>query len=128
MSSISDGKDFQLVRDAMKTLGFSAADQTAIWRTLASLLHLGNVQFDKGPEDAAAVRNPVAFGVIASLLSVSKDALVVNTVKKRIKAGMEFIQAPRKVEEAVYTRDAMAKGIYGRLFVMIVEKINQAIS
>jgi hypothetical protein len=128
VSSISDGKDFQLVRDAMKTLGFSTAEQSAIWRTLASLLHLGNVQFDKGPEDAAAVRNPGAFGVIASLLSVNKDALVENTVKKRIKAGMEFIQAPRKVEEAVYTRDAMAKGIYGRLFIMIVEKINQAIS
>lgn len=128
VSSISDGKDFQLVRDAMKTLGFSTADQSAIWRILASLLHLGNVQFDKGPEDAAVVRNSIAFGVISSLLSVNKDALVENTVKKRIKAGMEFIQAPRKVEEAVYTRDALAKGIYGRLFVTIVEKINLSIS
>ncbi|XP_030742377.1 unconventional myosin-XV [Echinops telfairi] len=43
----SDAGDFRRLLDAMEVLGFSGEDQDGIFRILASILHLGNVYFEK---------------------------------------------------------------------------------
>ena len=40
---------------AMQRVGIPAADQTAIFRTVAAVLQLGNITFSAGPEDSALV-------------------------------------------------------------------------
>ena len=51
------------------------------------------------------------------------DAL---TTKSTLARG-ELIYSPIGVEQAVNVRDALVKGIYGRVFISIVERINAAI-
>lgn len=43
----SDADDFRRLLAAMEVLGFSSEDQDSIFRILASILHLGNVYFEK---------------------------------------------------------------------------------
>lgn len=51
------------------------------------------------------------------------DAL---TTRSTLARG-ELIYSPISVEQAVNVRDALVKGIYGRVFISMVEKINAAI-
>jgi myosin-5 len=43
---------------AMTVLGITAEEQDIIFKILAGVLHLGNVNFVKGPKDAAQISNP----------------------------------------------------------------------
>lgn len=55
ISGKSDSDDFRRLLAAMEVLGFSGEDQDSIFRILASILHLGNVYFEK-----YEVREPTA--------------------------------------------------------------------
>ncbi|KAG7235101.1 hypothetical protein INR49_003216, partial [Caranx melampygus] len=56
----------------------------------------------------------------------SKDLMNCLTSRTLITRG-ETVSTPLSMEQALDVRDAFVKGIYGRLFVWIVEKINAAI-
>ncbi len=43
----NDGEDFRRLLSAMEILHFSAEDQSSIFRILSSILHLGNVFFER---------------------------------------------------------------------------------
>ena len=51
-------QEFDLVVAAMKAVGVDDAQQTALWRVLAALLHCGNVTFKAGAEDVSEVPPP----------------------------------------------------------------------
>lgn len=59
ISGKSDADDFRRLLAAMEVLGFSAEDQDSIFRILASILHLGNVYFEK--DEVRALRHRTAF-------------------------------------------------------------------
>jgi myosin VIIa len=46
IEGVSDKKDFEDVKAAMDTLRILPADQQSIFRTVAAVLHLGNVKFE----------------------------------------------------------------------------------
>lgn len=52
----SDAEDFQRLLNAMEILQFSSDDQDSIFRILASILHLGNVYFEKYEVSSAPQR------------------------------------------------------------------------
>ena len=43
--AIGDREYFAMIRGAMKVLNFSEEDQWNIWRIIALVMHLGNIQF-----------------------------------------------------------------------------------
>ena len=55
------------------------------------------------------------------------DKLVDALTTRSTLARGELIYSPISVDQAVNVRDALVKGIYGRVFISIVEKINTAI-
>lgn len=63
------------------------------------------------------------FGVNAAALA---KALTSRTVKDTSKGGQDVL-TPLNVDQAVYSRDALAKSTYDRLFSWVVKKINDNI-
>ena len=55
------------------------------------------------------------------------DKLVDALTSRSTLARGELIFSPIGVEKSVNVRDALVKGIYGRVFISIVEQINIAI-
>ena len=63
----------------------------------------------------------------AAILGVNKQALVDALTSKTIFAQGETVVSTLNTNQSRDVRDAFAKGIYGRLFIHIVNKINTAI-
>lgn len=64
-SSNNDQKSFFETVNALNTLGFSQEDQDLMWKILASILHLGNIQIidktQKNPGDGDSCFISVCF-------------------------------------------------------------------
>lgn len=45
MDILSEKVDYKGTNNAFKTLGFSTEELQTIWRILAAILHLGNIEF-----------------------------------------------------------------------------------
>ncbi|XP_061734494.1 unconventional myosin-VIIa-like isoform X3 [Nerophis ophidion] len=125
-----DMKEYSNIRSAMKVLMFTDKENWEISKLLASILHMGNLRYEARTYDnldaCEVVRSP-HLTTAATLLEVDgKDLMNCVTSRTLITRG-ETVSTPLSMEQALDVRDAFVKGIYGRLFVWIVEKINAAI-
>ncbi|CAG5114802.1 unnamed protein product, partial [Candidula unifasciata] len=115
----------------MEMVGFSHETQRKIFSVLSAVLHLGNVDFkkkgDKHHDESVAVKNEEAVKIISMLLKVKEQYVLEALTQKKTTAGDETFVISYRMEDAVATRDAMAKCIYGALFDWIVLKVNQAL-
>ncbi|XP_054902492.1 unconventional myosin-VIIa-like isoform X4 [Poeciliopsis prolifica] len=125
-----DLADYSSILSAMKVLMFTETENVEISKLLAAILHMGNLRFEARTYDnldaCVVVRSPDLV-TAASLMEVEpKDVMVCLTTRTLITRG-ETVTTPLSVEQGLDVRDAFVKGIYGRLFVWIVDKINAAI-
>ncbi|XP_040513524.1 unconventional myosin-VIIa isoform X5 [Gallus gallus] len=131
-----DSKEYANIRSAMKVLMFTDTENWEISKLLAAILHMGNLKYEARTYDnldACEVVQSASLITAASLLEVSVSTVVdsqdvMNCLTSRtIITRGETVSTPLSMEQALDVRDAFVKGIYGRLFVWIVEKINAAI-
>ncbi|KAM8835793.1 unconventional myosin-VIIa isoform 1-T1 [Synchiropus picturatus] len=122
--------DYSSILSAMKVLMFTETENWEISKLLAAILHMGNLRYEARTYDnldaCVVVRSPDLL-TAATLMEVeSKDVCGCLTTRTLITRG-ESVVTPLSVEQGLDVRDAFVKGIYGRLFVWIVDKINAAI-
>uniref|UniRef100_A0A8C9EQ23 Myosin VIIB n=1 Tax=Pavo cristatus TaxID=9049 RepID=A0A8C9EQ23_PAVCR len=110
--SRNDAKEYAHIRSAMKILMFSDSEHWDISKLLAAILHLGNVEFEGKLSIASAW----------SLLRLDNSLTNLSIIVRG-----ESMSRPLNVAQAADGRDAFVKGIYGRIFLWIVNKINSAI-
>ncbi|GAB6021168.1 hypothetical protein CHUAL_003798 [Chamberlinius hualienensis] len=126
----NDVSDFADIRSAMKVLMFSDGDIWEIFKVLAGLLHIGNAKFKAmvvDNLDSTVIKDLSCIKKAAKLLEVSEKSLADSITTRTIFAQGDAVVAPMSAVQAVDVRDALIKGIYGRMFVWIVAKINAAI-
>lgn len=123
---------FNKVVDGFKSLGFRDDELDSVYRILASIINLGDVDFyqtiDKDNMEQAAVKNVEQIKVVSELLGIDPADLTEALTSNSVVTKGEIITRNNTVEEAVSTRDAMAKAMYGRLFDWIVNNINRLLS
>ncbi|XP_059159355.1 unconventional myosin-Id-like [Physella acuta] len=125
VASINDKQDFRGVMDAMKATGFSEDEIATAWKIVASILHLGNIEFEG--EDQSEISNQDEQKIVSSLLGVTQENLEKALCSRVIAAGGQVVDKHLNVPEAHYARKAFAKALYDRLFTWIVGRINDAI-
>lgn len=134
---LDDVRDFNKVDKALGNLGLASGERLAIYTTVASVLHLGNISFEENPDDTkgGCMVSPGcenSLKMAASLMGVDPMELnqaLLSRVMQTSKGGLKgtVIMVPLKVYEATGARDALAKAMYSKLFDYIVHRINQSI-
>ncbi|MCI4386629.1 hypothetical protein PGIGA_G00064610 [Pangasianodon gigas] len=131
--TVCDGRDdmneYSSIQSAMKVLMFTDTENWEISKLLAAILHMGNLRFEarmfKNLDSCVIVRSP-DLAKAAALLEVDpQDVMTCLTTRTLITRG-ETVSTPLSVDQGFDVRNAFVKGIYGRLFVWIVDKINAA--
>uniref|UniRef100_A0A674IS82 Myosin VIIB n=1 Tax=Terrapene triunguis TaxID=2587831 RepID=A0A674IS82_9SAUR len=125
----NDAKEYAHIRSAMKVLMFSDSEHWDISKLLAAILHLGNVEFEAAVYDnldCSDVLDSSYFSVATKLLEVDPGELQNSLTNHSIIIRGESVSMPLSVAKAADGRDAFVKGIYGHLFLWIVNKINAA--
>ncbi len=115
----------------MTLVGLTEDEQISVFRTVAAVLHLGNVAFKEGADsDSSAIKGADSehhLSAVAELLGVDAAGLRhALTTRTRITHDGPIV-SPIDVRAAIANRDSFAKMIYSRMFDWLVEKVNVAI-
>ncbi|KAA8534623.1 hypothetical protein F0562_032118 [Nyssa sinensis] len=128
---VSDARDYLATRRAMDIVGISEKEQEAIFRVVASILHLGNIDFTKGKEIDSSVtkddKSKFHLKMTAELLMCDPVGLEDALCKRVMITPEEVIKRSLDPLSAAVSRDGLAKTIYSRLFDWLVDKINVSI-
>ncbi|KAG1334298.1 putative protein OPAQUE1 [Cocos nucifera] len=128
LDGISNAEEYLKTRRAMDIVGISLDNQEAIFRTLAAILHLGNIEFSPGKEhDSSIIKDSKSnfhLQVAANLFMCDPDLMVVTLCSRSIQTREGNIIKALDCAAAASNRDALAKTVYARL---LVENINKSV-
>lgn len=121
---------FTDLKAAMRVLAFNDDDMMDIFRLLAALLHLGNMKYKSTSVqhiEATEIADAACAQRVATLLGVQRAALCDSLTRKTIFVNGERVVTSIGRDQALEARDAFVKSIYGKIFIMVVDKINSVI-
>ncbi|XP_078034391.1 myosin-IIIb isoform X2 [Augochlora pura] len=124
---------FQQLKNGFKLLGFQDSEVDTVYRILAAVLHLGDIEFgevasEDNTDNKSRVIDTAPLQRVSQLLGVEENDLLEALTSNSVMTRGETITRNNTVAEACAARDAMAKGLYGRLFDWMVNQINCLLS
>ncbi|XP_056146233.1 unconventional myosin-Vb, partial [Lampris incognitus] len=129
IEGVNDAEDFGRTREAFTLLGVKESSQNSIFKILASILHLGNVQIysERDGDSCRVSRDNTHLKSFSQLLGVELDQMQHWLCHRKLVTTSETYVKSMSCRQAANARDALAKHIYARLFDWIVEHINMAL-
>lgn len=139
---INDGEGFQHFKTALRKLEFPRSEIAEICQLLASILHLGQLEFvtgqstttaaeesggysHEGGESVTMVKNKDVLGFVAAFLGLSTQDLETSLGYKTKTIHRERVTVMLDPNGARNNADELARTLYSLLVTYVIEQINQ---
>ena len=139
---INDAEGFQLFKTALRKLEFPRSEIAEICQVLASILHIGQLEFEtaedttaggddsggfshEGSETFTAVKNKEVLAIVAAFLGVGVQELQQTLGYKTKMLHRERVTVMLDPKGAKSNADELARTLYSLLVTYIIESINQ---
>ncbi|XP_020354476.1 unconventional myosin-Vb isoform X1 [Oncorhynchus kisutch] len=125
-----DVVDLERTRNAFTILGVPPDQQMELFRILAAVLHLGNVNIQasgRGGDRSYIDGEERSLSVFSKLLGVERTQMAHWLCHRRLTVGGEMLVKPMPGQQSLEARDALAKHVYGQLFTWTVTRLNSAL-
>jgi myosin-5 len=130
LREFTDESGYEHTKKAMQRLGWSKETIDQVFCIIAGLLHLGQISFnsvEKEGMETAVIGDEKILEYSSRLLGVDTNRLRLALTERIIVARDQEITTQLTPERAADARDALAKTVYGSLFLWIVDQVNQSI-
>ncbi|KAK3390556.1 chitin synthase-like protein [Podospora didyma] len=139
---INDAEGFQLFKTALRKLEFPRSEIAEVCQILASILHIGQLEFEtsssttatgddsggfshEGAQTTTAVKNKDVLGIIAAFLGVSSTDLQTTLGYKTKMIHKERVTVMLDPLGARSNANELARTLYSLLVAYVIEQINQ---
>lgn len=141
---INDAEGFQLFKTALRKLEFPRSEIAEICQILASILHIGQLEFEtaettaamgddsggyshEGGQQFTAVKNKDVLSIIAAFLGVGATDLQTTLGYKTKILHRERVTVMLDPKGAKSNADELARTLYSLLVAYVIENINQRV-
>lgn len=133
---VKDREQFKKTVAALSVLGIAQDEQTAIWKIIAAVMHVGNITFDvkaggPGGEDDGSKISPSSQHHVKSccdLLELNEMEFVKALCVQKLIIPDKVLEKMVSTSGAEHNRDNFSKSMYGALFDWLVQRVNNTIA
>jgi len=127
---VDDQEQFEEMTECMRSLGFSQEESDSVFKILAAVLHLGDMEFEEhaNSADGCKITQAMFAPLLSNMLHVEEKAFIKVFQFKTLEDPFtkKIIDMPQDATGSSNTRHSMAKVAYSRLFDWLVWRINKA--
>ncbi|XP_072396790.1 unconventional myosin-Va isoform X1 [Diabrotica undecimpunctata] len=136
VAGVDDLRNFEETVDALNLLGFSEKEQENMFKIIAAILHIGNIEFvdsiikveNEQDQEGCMIRpNDKHLKTVTNLLEINEEEMEQWLCTKKLISMQDIFLKPMSVQDAIASRDALAKHIYSELFNWVVLMINRTL-
>ncbi|KAK5673870.1 class II myosin, partial [Elasticomyces elasticus] len=130
---VDDNAEFRDTLNAMNVIGMAEAEQDDVFRMLAAILWIGNIQFVEDDQGNSAIADESVIAYVAYLLEVDSPSVhraMTIRLMETARGGRRgsVYEVPLNTTQALAVRDALSKALYFNLFDWIVERVNSSLT
>jgi chitin synthase len=114
---------FELLKQNLKSLGIGKGLQKSLFKTIAAILHLGNLQF-YDDDGKCLIKNQETLLICAKQLQVSPQELENTIIYKSKQIGKDTFSSMLTAKEAALNRDELTQCLYGLCFTYLIGHLN----